>query len=248
MSRLAAALVALAALGCSPPGRPTPADRYVPPTEVVEFAPLYALHCSGCHGADGVLGPARALHDPLYLALVPTEVLDRKIRAGVAGTPMPAFARSEGGPLTDAQVKALVEGLKGTWGGDVSGDLPAYAATSTGDPERGRTAFATFCGSCHGADGRGSERGGSVVDSAYLALVSDQGLRTSVIVGRPDLEKPDWRSYVEGRPMTEREIADVVAWLLAQRPRHPGQPYPEAQRGAAPRPSDAPRARPERRS
>jgi len=157
VSRLAAALVALAALGCSPPGRPTPADRYVPPTEVVEFAPLYALHCSGCHGADGVLGPARALHDPLYLALVPTEVLDRKIRAGVAGTPMPAFARSEGGPLTDAQVKALVEGLKGTWGGDVSGDLPAYAATSTGDPERGRTAFATFCGSCHGADGRGSE-------------------------------------------------------------------------------------------
>lgn len=225
----------LIAFGCdslpSPPGKPSEGDRFVAPSEVVEFEPLYALHCSGCHGADGVLGPARALHDPLYLAIVPRDVLERKIRAGVRGTPMPAFARSEGGHLTDAQVTALVDGLKQTWGGQVQGALPSYSASVAGDPQRGRAAFATFCAHCHGADGRGSDdRGGSVVDSAYLGLVSDQGLRTSVIVGRKDLGNPDWRSYVEGRAMTEREIADVVAWLVSQRPRHPGQPYPEAPR------------------
>jgi mono/diheme cytochrome c family protein len=229
---LATALV-LAALGCdslpSPPGKPTEAERYVPPAEVTGFEPLFATHCSGCHGADGVLGPARSLHDALYLAIVPTKVLEQKIRAGVAGTPMPAFAQAEGGPLTDAQLQALVEGMQRSWGGDVPGPLPAYAGTRPGDPQRGRAAFVTFCAQCHGADGRGAgKRGGSVVDSAYLGLVSDQGLRTSVMVGRKDLGTPDWRSYVAGRPMTEREIADVVAWLVSRRPRYPGQPYPEA--------------------
>jgi cytochrome c oxidase cbb3-type subunit 3 len=233
-----AVLLALTTLGCdslpSPPGRPPEADRYVPPAEVVDFEPIYAQHCSGCHGADGVLGAARALHDPVYLAIVPREALDRKIRAGVEGTPMPAFARSEGGPLTGDQVAALVGGLKQTWGEVVPGPLPAYAATASGDPDRGRAAFGIFCAKCHGADGRGTaHEGGSVIDSAYLGLVSDQGLRTSVIVGRADLGTPDWRSYVKGRPMTEQEIADVVAWLVSQRPRFPGQPYPEPRRAAA---------------
>jgi cytochrome c oxidase cbb3-type subunit 3/ubiquinol-cytochrome c reductase cytochrome c subunit len=47
-----------------------------------------------------------------------------------------------------------------------------------------------------------------------------------VIVGRADLGTPDWRGYVPGRAMTGQEISDVVAWLVAQRPTHPGQPYP----------------------
>jgi hypothetical protein len=36
---------------------------------------------------------------------------------------------------------------------------------------------------------------------------------------------PDWRGYVTGRPMTSTEIADVVAWLAAQRVPFAGQPY-----------------------
>jgi hypothetical protein len=56
------------------------------------------------------------------------------------------------------------------------------------------------------------------VDPAYLALVSDQGLRTTVIVGRPELKAPDWRGDVPGKAMSPDEISDVVVWLAAQRP------------------------------
>ena len=49
-------------------------------------------------------------------------------------------------------------------------------------------------------------------------LISNQGLRTTVIVGRPDLGAPDWRGNVPGRPMTAAEVSDVVAWLVAKRP------------------------------
>lgn len=89
-----------------------------------------------------------------------------------------------------------------------------------------------FCADCHGAEGRGGDKAGSVVDPSYLGLVSDQGLRTSVIVGRKDLDMPDWRGYVTGRAMSDQEISDVVAWLVAERPKYPGQPYPDQRRGS----------------
>jgi cytochrome c oxidase cbb3-type subunit 3/ubiquinol-cytochrome c reductase cytochrome c subunit len=56
-----------------------------------------------------------------------------------------------------------------------------------------------------------------VTDPAYLALVSDQALRTAVIAGRSDLEKPDWRTNLPDRPMSPQDISDVVAWLGAHR-------------------------------
>jgi hypothetical protein len=56
-----------------------------------------------------------------------------------------------------------------------------------------------------------------VIDAAYLALTSDQALRTAVIVGRSDLGMPDWRANIPGRPMTAQEISDVVAWLASHR-------------------------------
>jgi hypothetical protein len=66
------------------------------------------------------------------------------------------------------------------------------------------------------------------VDGSYLALVSDQQLRTIVIAGRPELDAPDWRGDVAGRPMAAQDISDVVAWLSSQRPKFPGQPYTTA--------------------
>ena len=51
----------------------------------------------------------------------------------------------------------------------------------------------------------------------FLALASDQSLRTTTIVGRPDLGKPDWRANVSDHPMSPQEISDVVAWLVALR-------------------------------
>jgi len=57
--------------------------------------------------------------------------------------------------------------------------------------------------------------------------VSDQALRSAVIFGRTDLGMPDYREAKEGRAMSFQEIADVTAWLVAQRQTFPGQPYAE---------------------
>jgi mono/diheme cytochrome c family protein len=138
-------LVVLSA-GCDLPGKPRLADRPVPADQVTDFDTLYKTHCAACHGADGKLGPAPPLNDPLFLAIVPDDELLRVIREGrvvTAGqkSPMPAFSIHEGGslspaqaklwtdlkeethadpkqqgPLTAAQVQVLAEGIKKHWG------------------------------------------------------------------------------------------------------------------------------------
>ena len=146
------------------------------------------------------------------------------------GTAQPAFAISAGGALTDEQIDALVQGLLATWArpdATQGGSVPPYAA-KLGDPERGRAVYAAACAGCHGAGGRGGPTARSVVDPSYLALVSDQHLRTTVIAGRADLGMPGWRGYIAGRALSPKEISDVVAWLVTKRPPVPGRPVVRA--------------------
>ena len=230
--RLAVAeiVAVLALVGCNRmPGRPRPGPEVVRPDEVLDFNTLYKPNCSGCHGAEGRGGPAVSLADPVYLGLVDDATLRRVTANGVPGTPMPAFARSAGGTLTDPQIDVLVQESRARWAkpGALGGaSPPSYLASAPGDAGRGAEVYETFCASCHGPDGKGRDKAGSIVDGSYLALVSDQGLRTTVIVGVPDLGAPDWQSDVPGRPMSAQEISDVVAWLVARRQQFPGQPYP----------------------
>jgi mono/diheme cytochrome c family protein len=180
---------------------------------------LYETNCAGCHGNGGTGGAARGLTDPIFLRIADDAAIRGVVERGVAQTAMPAFAQAAGGSLTADQIDAIVKGLRSGGAGAGSGDLapPPYAASTSGDPARGGDVFATFCARCHGADGRGGPRAGSIVDSGYLSLVSDQSLRTTIIAGRPDLDAPDWRGNVPGRPMSAQEVSDAVAWLAARR-------------------------------
>jgi cytochrome c oxidase cbb3-type subunit 3/ubiquinol-cytochrome c reductase cytochrome c subunit len=99
--------------GCDLPGRPKPADRPVPADRVLDFGVLYARNCAGCHGADGTLGPAPPLNDPLFRAIIPEEQLEHIVTNGRKMTLMPAFAEKNGGHLTAAQIQVLVNEIKG---------------------------------------------------------------------------------------------------------------------------------------
>jgi mono/diheme cytochrome c family protein len=228
--------------GCSArlPGQPNEAERWRAPAEITDFNQLYTQNCAGCHGVAGKLGAARSLNDPLYLAFVTDDAMREAISKGRAGTNMPAFSHQAGGHLTDQQIELIVNGMRAHWSrldDFKSVDLPGYSVDETatpsgqstainrdvstqtfqtGDALRGAATYKTFCASCHGTIGEGGSAG-SIVDPNFLNLVSDQGLRTTVVIGRADIGKPDWRGNVPGHPMSAQEISDVVAWLAAHR-------------------------------
>jgi len=205
-------------------GRPGPGSEVLPPREITDFHVLYEKNCSACHGPEGKDGAATPLADPVFLAIADDAVIRRTATTGVPGTPMPAFATSAGGMLTDKQIDAIVTGVRSWAKPDHVSDtnLPPYAAEAPGDPTRGAEVYGTYCSSCHGQNGRGGTKASSIVDGSYLALVSDQQLRTIVIIGRPGLGMPDWRNNLPGHPMSAQDISDVVNWLAAQRPQLSG--------------------------
>src|SRR5690349_9931842 len=225
--------------GCSfPHGNPSLGAKPPAPDEVLDFNMLYSENCSGCHGPEGRGGAAIALADPVYLSIADEAVLRRVTANGVRGTSMPPFVQSAGGTLTDKQIDVITSEIHSRWSRPAifeGADPPSYTPTSTGDVGRGETAYKTYCESCHGREGTGGPKGSNITNDSFLALVSDQGLRTIVIVGRPELGAPDWRGNVPGKPMSQQEIADVVAWLASKRVQNPGQPYPATLSTPAPR-------------
>jgi cytochrome c oxidase cbb3-type subunit 3 len=217
-------LAACSTLNREPRTDPEP----IAPNQISDFDALYAQNCAGCHGAEGRGGAAIALSNPVYLAIADEAVVRNVVASGVRGTSMPAFAQRAGGMLTEQQIEVIASGVFSRWGRKQvldGANLPSYASRSAGNVDRGRVVFGTYCASCHGSEGGGTSKASAVTNDSFLALVSDQGLRTIVITGRPELGAPDWRGNIPGRPMTDQEITDVVAWLASRRAQNPGQPY-----------------------
>src|SRR2546426_10312493 len=189
----------LALAGCDAvPGRPRPDARELAPTEVMAFETLYARNCAGCHGRTGRLGAARALNDPVYLAVAPPERVRRVIATGVPGTAQPPFALSAGGSLRDRQIDVRVRGIRDRWqrpGAATGHQIPPYdgGRAAGGDVDRGRAVFASACARCHGDGGRGGPRGGGVADSSDPPLVSGPHPRSTGIAGGAELWNPRLR-------------------------------------------------------
>lgn len=235
---LLAAVLSLGNVGCSHlPGKPGLRPETLRPDQTLGFAILYKTNCSACHGDQGQNGAALPLNNPVYLAWAGHNAMVKIVSNGVPHRLMPAFAQSAGGMLTDQQVENIVNGMIAHWGkqGILQGaNAPSYTPTSKGDPAQGKAAFQIYCARCHGADGKGISASGSIaigsiVDPTYLALISSQGLRDIVVAGLPGEHMPDWRGDATGRPMADKDVTDIVAWMVSQRAQFPGQPFPTSQ-------------------
>jgi cytochrome c oxidase cbb3-type subunit III len=221
-----ATLSTLVLYGCNAaPGQPR---RVEAAKEDVAFDALWADNCRACHGEQGRGGPAIGLNNPVYLGVVDDASMRGVIANGVRGTSMPAFARSAGGMLTDTEIDLIAQQMRARWSWPdyVNGDNPpSYVQPEGGNVKQGAVAYETYCAACHGPDGRGGPKASAITNDSFLALMSNQGLRTIVIAGRPELNAPDWRTYVKGKAMSNQEVTDVVAWLASHRVETPGQPY-----------------------
>jgi mono/diheme cytochrome c family protein len=216
-------MISLSGCGTSP-GYPKPGAEVLRPEEQLSFGALYKQNCAGCHGEDGNNGASIDLANPVYQALIDDQSLKKWISSGMPGTQMPAWANSYGGPLTDRQIDVLVLGMRDNWSrpGVLGGkDHPIYAQKDKGDALQGQQGYNTYCASCHIASRQ------QVTSPDYLALVSDQALRSIILAGRPDIGQPDWRNDKPNSPLSEQDVTNIVTYLGTLRSPTPGQPYPQ---------------------
>lgn len=239
-----AGIFLVASVGCNHlPGKPGFRPETLRPDQVVDFNVLYNSNCSACHGVRGLNGAALPLNNPVYLAWAGKGHMLPIVSSGASLLSLHAFARSSGGMLTDQQVAIIVDGMIARWGkpGSSQGlngsNPPGYSPTTKPDVAAGKAAFQAHCASCHGKQGRGAIATGtpaklvvtgSIVDPTYLSLISDRGLRDIVVAGLPGEGMPDWSGDGSGKPMTDKEVTDVVAWLGSHRVQFPGQPFSSA--------------------
>ncbi|HUA99037.1 MAG TPA: c-type cytochrome [Terracidiphilus sp.] len=220
---LVLACLAVLSAGCghAPGYPPAPVMR---PSQALDFATLYSQNCAACHGANGQNGPAMDLANPEYQALVDDATLRKWISGGMPGTEMPAFAQSAGGMLTDAQVNAIIAGMRARWrqANVFAGETPPpYAPTQTGDARGGEQTYKARCSACHASSHQ------QITSLDYLALVGNQALRSIIIAGRPDIGQPDWSHLGPGGkaapPLSTQDVNNIVAYLASLRSPTPTQ-------------------------
>lgn len=248
-----AALSLLVVSGCRS-GKPGFRAETMRPDQQLNFSVLYRQDCSGCHGDGGMYGAALPLNNPVYLTWAGHDRILNIVANGVPNTLMPPFSYAGGGLVTNKQIEAIVNGMMSHWNkpGKLNGaNLPGYTPAGKGDVAQGQTAFRFFCARCHGTDGMGLSPGGSrssryaaaskpesavgsIVNPTYLALISDQGLRDIVVAGMPGENMPDWRNDAPGKAMTDKDVTDIIAWLVSHRVQFPGRPFPQTQQQSAP--------------
>jgi Cytochrome c, mono- and diheme variants len=207
------------------PGKPDEkVDKWRPPTAITDFHELYRENCQGCHGDGKLVAGAISLDNPTYLAVVPEATLRKVIAEGIPGTLMPPFSQAKGGMLTEEQVDIIVKGLL-AWRQPLPAgtSLPPYSAPP-GDATRGEALYKAYTDAIAKAGGEKMLGDGFYTNPAFLGLVTDQYLRTLIIAGRPELGIPDYRKVIPGRPLSDEDISDIVAWLISKRENEFGQP------------------------
>ncbi len=191
----------------------------------------YAENCAVCHGAAGEGLGANPPLDSAGLRDMDYATLYKVIARGRYETAMPAWSLTDGGPLNDAQIEALIALIQhGDWAVTqmivadlglaprvpVSVTVPAETlALIAALPEGNRLAdgvqvYAAECVACHGANGTGTTLAPALNSDQLRAERSAAQLTNAIQFGVAGTVMPAW-----DQTLTAEQIASLV--LLVQR-------------------------------
>lgn len=175
---------------------------------------LYDINCAGCHqeGADGMPGFAPSLSNKEFLSMTSAEYLLRVINTGVDGTAMQSKKE-----LGDENIKAIVSYLQSLspTSGKRAKEVAAQPA-SKGNAKLGKALFDDICSTCHGETGTGYDAGGSgpaIATRAFLNLVSDGYIRTTMKEGRSGTKMRSFSGFNGLANINTQETEDIIAYL-----------------------------------
>jgi mono/diheme cytochrome c family protein len=182
---------------------------------------LYVENCAVCHGNDGQ-GRVGATLAKDWPSIRPDLLVKSTIENGIPGSPMPAWSQLRGGPLSAEEIDAVVAYIL-TWGSGGPASVPpaptalprpvlTAVPNVEGDPNNGALLYDQNCAVCHGPEGKG--RVGANLSRDWSAIRPDLSIKNTISNGISGSVMPAW-SQANGGPLSETEINDLVAFLLA---------------------------------
>ncbi|MBI4499340.1 MAG: c-type cytochrome [Chloroflexi bacterium] len=181
---------------------------------------LFLRNCTPCHGESGDRVPGVQLKSQDFLRMRTDRVLRQTIVQGNAKG-MPAWGQTNGGPLSDAQIDAVLQYLTSTATPGTSAGQGAQAgapAAPSGAPappspalvSKGKEIFVKTCAACHG-ETRDKIPTCKLADKDWLAQKGDAGLVQAITNGKPPM-MPAWGKS-KGGSLADEDIQAVAAYL-----------------------------------
>jgi len=205
--------------------------------QLEQGARLFVENCAVCHGTNGE-GRVGATLAKDWPSIRPDLEVRATIENGIGGSPMPAWGQKNGGPLTSAEIDALVAYILSwqTGGPRVIPPTPTYIPRPAltpppnveGDPNLGAALFDQNCVVCHGLNGEG--RIGATLAKPWSSIRPDLSIKTTISNGIEGSPMPAW-SQAKGGPLAETDIDNLVAFILTLKPagvQAAGEPTPVA--------------------
>jgi cytochrome c oxidase cbb3-type subunit 3 len=166
---------------------------------------LYTRMCAVCHGRGGEgysADQAPALRQPNFLASVSDTFLRNAISNGRPGTTMSAWSTTHSGPLSPADVEAVMAFIR-TWEQKPRALLDQRPLL--GEPVRALKVYTAQCDKCHGVRGIGGPN--IHIGSPQLLTDATNGfLRYAIREGRSGTLMPAF-----GETLGQAGIDDVIA-------------------------------------
>jgi mono/diheme cytochrome c family protein/rhodanese-related sulfurtransferase len=169
----------------------------------------YQRYCALCHGAERqgyVNDDAPSLRSKSLMSAGFNERL-MAVSYGRRGTAMGGFLDEVGGPMSEEEIKRLMQWLQKQSGVEAI-ELPLEPIV--GDVELGKEIYAEECAACHGDSGEG-DIGPALGNPAMLSLTSDAFLRYAIENGRDGTDMPSFADVLE-----PDQIDAVTAFLRSR--------------------------------
>lgn len=183
---------------------------------------LYQRYCALCHGKAGegyAADNANALANQQFLATASDAFLRVGIVRGRVGTPMSAWGKQFGGPLTGPEVEKLVAYIR-DWQTTPTRELSS--APVAGDAARGQPLYDQHCASCHGPKGEG-KLAPSLNNPIFHSTASDHFIRYAIADGRVGTPMPGFE-----KSLGPQGVDDLTAHVRTLRKDGDRKPQREA--------------------
>jgi cytochrome c oxidase cbb3-type subunit III len=186
----------------------TPKGKENPVTAISEKgSTLYQTYCSMCHGKNGegyLADEANALSNQDFLVSATDGFILQGILRGRPGTPMSAWDKEKGGPLTKEDAAAILSFIR-IWQKEPSIDVSQVVVA--GNSENGETIYQRWCAACHGKYGAGG-KAIKLNNPVFQETASDGFIRYAIKVGRRQTPMTPYQKI-----LNDPQMDDVVCYI-----------------------------------